>query len=82
MIKTKRVKKGTIQPIMPFQTLAEEATFWDTHSALDEINERQVAQYTAYRKFSKAQIDAFTKEDQLSQPQAVEVQKRWANKMK
>ena len=38
-MKTKQAKKGTIQPIQPFQTLDEEAAFWDTHSALDEINE-------------------------------------------
>lgn len=33
------VKKGTIKPIPPFKTLEEEANFWDTHSAIDEINE-------------------------------------------
>jgi hypothetical protein len=41
-MKTQQVKKGTIQPIQPFQTLDEEAAFWDTHSALDEINEGTV----------------------------------------
>jgi ribosome-binding ATPase YchF (GTP1/OBG family) len=68
-IKTKQVKKATIQPIKPFQTLEEEAAFWDTHSVLDEITEgtRKVAQYTKYRKFSKEQIDKFVKEDQLQQ---------------
>jgi predicted DNA binding CopG/RHH family protein len=38
-MKTKQVKKGTITPIKPFQTLDEEAASWDTHSALDEIDE-------------------------------------------
>jgi predicted DNA binding CopG/RHH family protein len=37
-MKTEQVEKGTIKPIKPFQTLDEEAAFWDTHSALDEIN--------------------------------------------
>jgi predicted DNA binding CopG/RHH family protein len=32
-------KKGTIKPIKPFQTIAEEAEFWDTHEATSEINE-------------------------------------------
>jgi len=41
-MKTKQVKQGTIQPIQPFQTLDEEAAFWDTHSALDDINEGTV----------------------------------------
>ena len=41
-MKTKQVKKGTIEPIKPFQTLNEEAAFWDTHSALDEIDEGTV----------------------------------------
>ena len=39
MMKTKQVKKATIQPIKPFQTLEEEAEYWDTQTILDEINE-------------------------------------------
>lgn len=39
MVKITYVKKGTIKPIPPFKTLEEEANFWDTHSAVDEINE-------------------------------------------
>lgn len=39
MVKIRYVKKGTIKPIPPFKTLEEEAKFWDTHSAVDEINE-------------------------------------------
>jgi len=46
------------------------------------IQSRKVAQYTEYRTFSKSQIDEFVKEDQLPQPLATEVQKRWVNKMK
>jgi len=39
VVKIRIVKKGTIKPMKPFKTLEEEANFWDTHSALDEINE-------------------------------------------
>lgn len=39
MIKVKQVKKGTIKPMHPFQTLEEEANFWDSHSVLDNIDE-------------------------------------------
>ncbi len=39
MVKITIAKKGTIKPIPPFKTLEEEAKFWDTHSAVDEINE-------------------------------------------
>jgi len=46
------------------------------------IQSRKVAQHTEYRTFSKSQIDEFVKEDQLPQPLATEVQKRWVNKMK
>lgn len=38
MVKIKIAKNGTIKPIPPFKTLEEEARFWDTHSAVDEIN--------------------------------------------
>lgn len=42
MIKTVKVentKRGGIKPIPPFKTLEEEANFWDSHSAVDQINE-------------------------------------------
>ena len=41
-MKTKQVKKGTIQPIQPFQTIEEEAEYWDNQTILDEINEGTV----------------------------------------
>jgi predicted DNA binding CopG/RHH family protein len=41
-MKTKQVKKGTIQPIQPFKTIEEEAEYWDTQTILDEINEGTV----------------------------------------
>ncbi|MBI2326927.1 hypothetical protein HYU92_01265 [Candidatus Curtissbacteria bacterium] len=37
-IKVKNIKNGGIKPISPFKTLEEEANFWDTHSAVDQIN--------------------------------------------
>lgn len=39
MVKIKRVKKSTIRPIKPFKTMDEEADFWDSHSAVDDIND-------------------------------------------
>lgn len=39
MVRIKIAKRGTVKPISPFSTLEEEARFWDTHSAVDEINE-------------------------------------------
>jgi predicted DNA binding CopG/RHH family protein len=39
MTKGKQVKQGTITPICPFKTIAEEAAFWATHSVVDEIND-------------------------------------------
>jgi predicted DNA binding CopG/RHH family protein len=35
----KHTQKGTIQPIKPFQTLGEEAEFWDTHDVTENIQE-------------------------------------------
>jgi predicted DNA binding CopG/RHH family protein len=32
-------KKGSLQPMKPFQSTAEEAAFWDTHDVTTEINE-------------------------------------------
>ena len=34
-----KVKKNTIKPIEPFKSLEEEANFWDSHSAVDQIND-------------------------------------------
>lgn len=39
MVKIKKVKQGNLKPMPPFKSLEEEADFWDTHSAMDEINE-------------------------------------------
>ena len=32
-------RKQAIKPIAPFETIEEEAEFWDSHSAVDEIDE-------------------------------------------
>lgn len=50
MIKIKKVKNGTIKPIKPFKTLEEEANFWDTHSAVDEIDKGTVAGFRQANK--------------------------------
>ncbi len=42
MVSVKQHKQGTIKPIPPFQTLEEEAHFWDTHSVVDEIDDGTV----------------------------------------
>ena len=39
MKKLKKVKKHIINPIKPFESLDEEADFWDSHSAVDQIND-------------------------------------------
>ena len=61
-MKTKQVEKGTIEPIKPFQTLDEEAAFWDTHSALDEINEGTVVGFHQANKTDTLTI-RFSQED-------------------
>lgn len=36
-MKVSFVKKGTMKPMKPFKTLKEEASFWDTHDAIDVL---------------------------------------------
>lgn len=50
MSNIKTVKKNTIKPIKPFKTLEEEANFWDTHSAVDEINKGTVVGFQQAKK--------------------------------
>lgn len=38
-MKITKVKKSTFKPMPPFKTYEEEANFWDTHSAVDDIDE-------------------------------------------
>lgn len=50
MTKVKKAKKSTFEPIKPFKTYEEEANFWDTHSALDEINNGTIVGFHQARK--------------------------------
>jgi predicted DNA binding CopG/RHH family protein len=72
MMKTKQVKKGTIQPIQPFQTLEEEAESWDTQTILDEINEGAAVGFHQANKIDTLTI-RFSHEDiQRLREEAVE----------
>jgi predicted DNA binding CopG/RHH family protein len=61
-MKTQYVKKGTIEPTKPFQTLEEEAEFWDTHDVTDEINEGTVVGFHQANKTDTLTI-RFSHED-------------------
>ncbi|MBI2026101.1 MAG: hypothetical protein HYT06_01845 [Candidatus Levybacteria bacterium] len=37
-MKITKTKQKVTKPIPPFKTLEEEANFWDTHDAIDEID--------------------------------------------
>ena len=39
MKKIQKVKTRTFRPIKPFQSIDEEANFWDSHSAIGEIDD-------------------------------------------
>jgi predicted DNA binding CopG/RHH family protein len=72
MMKTKQVKKGTIQPMKSFQTLEEEAEYWDTQTILDEINEGTVVGFYQANKTDTLTI-RFSHEDiQRLREEAVE----------
>jgi len=43
------------------------------------IQSRKAAEYADYRVFTKEQIDEWVKEDQLPEPLASEVEKRWSD---
>jgi hypothetical protein len=40
MTEIKREKTGSLQPMPPFKTLEEEATYWDTHSPVDDMDRK------------------------------------------
>ena len=40
MIKVIKKPTGDMKPIPPFKTLEEEANYWDTHSPVDEMDEK------------------------------------------
>ena len=41
-MKITKTKQKVIKPMPPFKTLKEEANFWDTHDAVDDIDEGTV----------------------------------------
>ena len=43
-------RKEAVKPIPPFETIEEEAEFWDTHSAVDEIDEGTLVGFHRARK--------------------------------
>ena len=49
MTKVKREKEA-IKPIPPFETIEEEAEFWDIHSAVDEIDKGNLVGFHHSRK--------------------------------
>jgi predicted DNA binding CopG/RHH family protein len=42
MTEIKKEPTGSMPPMPPFQTLEEEAEYWDTHSPVDELDEHTV----------------------------------------
>ncbi len=50
MKKRKTVKHNSFVPMPPFKTYEEEAEFWDTHSAVDNINEGTIVGYHVANK--------------------------------
>ena len=55
MVQIRRVPKGTIKPAAPFSSLEEKATYWDTHSVVDEI-----AEESAVRVHQAQKADSLT----------------------
>lgn len=43
-------RKEAIKPIPPFETIEEEAEFWDTHSVVDEIDQGTLVGFHHSRK--------------------------------
>ena len=43
-------RREAIKPIPPFETIEEEAEFWDTHSAVDEIDKGTLVGFHRARK--------------------------------
>ena len=49
-MKITKTKKRTLKPILPFKTLDDEAKFWDTHPATDNINKKTVVGFHKVNK--------------------------------
>lgn len=43
-------REGPIEPIPPFETIEEEAQFWDTHDAVDAIDKGTLVGFHQSRK--------------------------------
>lgn len=43
-------RKESIKPITPFETVGEEAEFWDSHSVVDEIDKGTLVGFHRSRK--------------------------------
>ena len=43
-------EKEAVKPVPPFATIEEEAEFWDTHSAVDHIDEGTIVGFHRARK--------------------------------
>ncbi len=56
MTKVKIVKEHQFIPLKPFKTYEEEANFWDTHSAVDEINDGTLVGFHQANKTSTITI--------------------------
>lgn len=50
MKKSKTEKGSSFDPMPPFKTYEEEANFWDTHSAVDKINDGTTVGYHVANK--------------------------------
>ncbi|MDO8690600.1 MAG: hypothetical protein Q7R39_11430 [Dehalococcoidia bacterium] len=44
------LQKEAVKPILPFETVEEEADYWDTHSAVDQVNEGTLVGFHRSRK--------------------------------
>ncbi len=44
------LRKEAVKPIRPFESVQEEAEFWDTHSAVDEIDRGSLVGFHHARK--------------------------------
>jgi predicted DNA binding CopG/RHH family protein len=63
-------RKEAIKPIPPFETIEEEAEFWDSHSAVDEIDEGTLVGFRRSRKTGSLTIRFQPEEIQRIREQA------------
>lgn len=63
-------RKEAIKPIPPFQDIEEEAEFWDSHSAVEEVDEGTLAGFHRSRKTGSLTIRFQPEDIQLLREQA------------